>query len=89
MTPKDKTALLGAIRQYDFAVVEANLFLDTHPCDREAIAYYNKYNCLLQEATAAYEKHYGPLTVRGGTGDDRWSWVEGPWPWEYSANASR
>lgn len=89
MVKKDKNALLHDIQVYGFALVETNLFLDTHPGDLGALACYNKYNHLLTEAYAAYESQYGPLTVRGGTDDDCWSWVKGPWPWEYSANAAR
>ena len=34
-----KDALLMAVNQAGFAVTEANLYLDTHPCDSQAIAY--------------------------------------------------
>lgn len=47
---------------YEFALVEANLFLDSHPDDQEALKYYSKYAGLLQEAKAAYEKQFGSLT---------------------------
>lgn len=35
-------ALLQAVNQTSFAVVEANLYLDTHPCDMEALSYLNQ-----------------------------------------------
>ena len=89
MTPKDKFALLRDIQVYGCAAVEANLFLDTHPADKEAIACHAKYQHMLEEATAAYEEKYGPLTPGGASDCDCWSWIEGPWPWEYSANAPR
>ncbi len=89
MMTKDRNALMHDIQVYGFALVEANLFLDTHPGDQEALACYNKYNRLLEEAYAAYETNYGPLTIHGGTDSECWSWIKGPWPWEYNANVSR
>ncbi|MCI8611859.1 MAG: spore coat protein CotJB [Clostridiales bacterium] len=89
MMPKDRNALMHDIQVYGFALVEVNLYLDTHPGDQAAIACYNKYNRLLEEAYIAYESQYGPLTIHGGTDNDCWSWVKGPWPWEYSANTPR
>ena len=50
MMPKDRNALMHDIQVYGFALVEVNLYLDTHPGDQAAIACYNKYNRLLEEA---------------------------------------
>lgn len=36
-------AMLQAVNQTSFAVVEANLYLDTHPCDMEALSYLLQY----------------------------------------------
>ncbi len=81
MTVNDKSALMRQIQAYSFAVLEVGLFLNTHPNDSEAIAYYEKYNALLKESTEAYECNFGPLTSRGVKGDT-WTWVREPWPWE-------
>ena len=35
--------LMDKINQYSFAMNEANLFLDTHPFDAEALAYFQKH----------------------------------------------
>lgn len=77
----DRNALMRNIQAYSFAVLEVSLFLNNHPCDSEALAYYEKYNALLKEATEAYECSFGPLTHRGVKGDT-WTWVRDPWPWE-------
>lgn len=78
--------LLMAVRQYSFAVLEAAMFLDTHPKCSEALAYYNKYKKLCSTAKAEYEAKYGPLTINSEQNDQSWKWVEAPWPWELAAN---
>lgn len=87
MMTNDKHQLMNDIRMYSFAVLEAALYLDTHPRSRCALEYYEKYNTLLEDAKAEYEASYGPLTIFGGTSPECWSWVESPWPWEYDANS--
>ncbi len=81
-----RQTLMKKVQMYEFALVEANLFLDTHPQDKDALQYYNKYAKLLQEAKAAYEKQFGSLTPMAADGATRWSWVDDPWPWDLQAN---
>lgn len=81
MNGGDRCALMRQVQVYSFAVLEVGLFLNTHPCDSEALAYYEKYTALLKETKAAYECKYGPLTMTGVKGET-WSWVKEPWPWE-------
>ena len=73
------------IRAYSFAVYETALYLDGHPDDKRALAYFTRYNDKLKEATNRYEKRYGPLTVYGAGGTDEWTWTATPWPWEYDS----
>lgn len=76
--------LMEKINVVSFAVDEAKLYLDTHPCDEEALAFFEKYqkerNCALKE----YAKYYGPLTIDTLDTDacDRWTWINEPWPWQ-------
>ena len=76
--------LFHFINEVSFAAYEAFLFLDTHPDDRSALAYFHKYNQLRNTALKEYAKHYGPLTI--STADDCsskcWEWMNQPWPWE-------
>lgn len=75
--------LMDKINQYSFAVNEANLFLDTHPYDMEALAYFQKYRALRVEAIEEYAKYYAPLVIDYAISDKTpWSWVSEPWPWE-------
>ncbi len=69
-----------------FALVEANLYLDSHPDDTAALEYFKKYRELQAHAVAEYEKMFGPLFPSNGIDQCRWRWVETPWPWEYEAN---
>ena len=65
-----------------YAVDEANLYLDTHCNDPEALANMTKYQLLLKKATEEYEAAYGPLTADSPDATGRWRWVNCPWPWE-------
>lgn len=83
MNQHDKEALLQFINEVSFAITDINLFLDTHPCDEDALEYYEKYKELRLEALNEYAKYYGPLLADNvETKCGRWQWVEGPWPWE-------
>ena len=78
-----KKELMDKINQYSFAVNEANLYLDTHPFDTEALAYFQKYRELRVEAIKEYAKYYAPLAIDYAVCDKTpWSWVNEPWPWE-------
>ena len=83
----DRQKLMQKIRMADFAVIEANLFLDTHKTDRAALAYFNKYRALSKELHEEYAEKYGPLVVQDSKAEVRWDWTDGPWPWEYAANS--
>ncbi len=76
-----KQKLLREIQQYQFAVVEANLYLDTHPQDQEALSYFQTYQQKLLESVTEYEKKYGKIQT-DTNGKSRWAWVDDPWPWQ-------
>jgi spore coat protein JB len=74
---------MDKINQYSFAMNEANLFLDTHPFDSEALNYFEKHRDLRVEAVKEYAKYYAPLAIDYAVCDKTpWSWVNEPWPWE-------
>ena len=77
--------LLRAIQMYDFYLYELNLYLDTHPNDNQALALFKKYNVLKKSAYETYIEKYGPITADQSS-SDCFNWVDGPWPWERSAN---
>ncbi|MDO5569469.1 MAG: spore coat protein CotJB [bacterium] len=75
--------LLLKVRQYDFAMNDLNLYLDTEPTDKEAIELFNNYRNLAFQAITNFEASYGPLTVSDNPiNTNKWIWNANPWPWE-------
>jgi spore coat protein JB len=77
-------SMLRKIQEMQFVAVELNLYLDTHPYDKDAI---NDFNCavdMLRKHKKAYEEEYGPLLNFGfdGYSKEPWQWFKDPWPWE-------
>lgn len=75
--------LFDWINQVSFVLNDVLLYLDTHPCDQEALQYYEHFHKLRVEALEEYAKRFTPLTL-DSTADcqDKWEWVYGKWPWE-------
>ncbi|KYZ75837.1 spore coat protein CotJB [Anaerosporomusa subterranea] len=76
-------AMLMKIQEMQFVSIELQLYLDTHPCDQDAL---NDYRCAveaLHKYIMEYETEFGSLIALSPhyTGDN-WDWAEGPWPWE-------
>ena len=76
--------LMNRINQASFAVDEVRLYLDTHPCDSEALAYFHEMIRKRNQALKEYAAAYGPLTVDTAESScaDCWNWVNEPWPWQ-------
>lgn len=70
------------IHMVSFAVNDINLYLDTHPQDREALEYFNHYRELRMQALKEYESKFGPLTIDTATPEGKWLWSTQPMPWE-------
>ena len=81
-----RTQLLRQIQEYDFAVNELTLYLDTHRDDREALELYQQYQQMYHECLVTYTGNDGPLNHRSPTRDTNYRWLQDPWPWEYAAN---
>ncbi len=84
--PVSGKELLKAIQMYDFALIELNLFLDTHPDDKKALAKFNEINPKREMAYKAYAEKYGTITATQANYDKSFHWTDGPWPWERGAN---
>ena len=74
--------MLMQIRELRFSVNDLALYLDTHPCERRAIALHNQYSRELRNLTDEYQRKYGPLTIECPC--NKWRWIDLPWPWERS-----
>lgn len=84
LKPKnERETLLYQVMQYKFALIELNLYLDTHPNDTEMINLYNQYLDIEKKMCDKYESMYGPLTLDSNYLDkNNWVWKNSPWPWE-------
>lgn len=78
----EQNRLLENLQKIDFALVEATLYLDTHPNCAEALAYYRSWRDMREVAAAAYEAAVGPLTALCVPAKKTWEWVATPMPWE-------
>lgn len=81
----EREELLHLIQTFDFAIQEAALYLDSHPCSKIAMRYYQHYKHLSEKATREYEECYGPLTNKSNDNRCKWQWINDPWPWEQEA----
>ena len=75
--------LMKQVMLYGFACVDASLYLDTHPDDAEALAYFKEHDRIYREAVEEYSRNYGPLTLSHAHHcGSYWNWVNQPWPWQ-------
>lgn len=84
MTEREK--MLQQVRMYNFALIDVGLFLDSHPKNAAALAYHAQNQAKYDEAVAAYESKFGPLTILRAKDENEWKWIADPWPWEGADN---
>ena len=80
----EKQMMLSKIKKYDFTLKELNLYLDTHPDCRRALAMFRKYQKLRSDAVNEYTRRFGALVPEQNDNDHHWDWINDPWPWERS-----
>ena len=73
--------LLKKISTYEFAALDLQIYLDTHPHDTAMIQKMNGFKEKLKPLVEEYEEKFGPLK-KSMTSTNMWSWIKGPWPWE-------
>ena len=85
---KEQTMLTRKIHAYDFAIIEIEMYLDTHPDDCKALALRQTYRQARQALVEEYQQRFGPYVVTTDDINDphTWSWVDSPWPWEYKGD---
>ena len=79
----EREILMRKIATTDFAITDLHLFLDTHPNNLNIARKIEEYEMKSRELREEYEKHFGPLSPSGDTGN-RWAWISNPWPWDSS-----
>ena len=68
----EKNALMKRIRQYDFALKELNLYLDTHPSCRRGLALFRRYKDMRETAVDEYIRRFGPIVPEQSTAEQSW-----------------
>lgn len=81
----DREMLLKKISTYQFAALDLQLYLDTHPDDMGAIEKMNMFKSKAAPLIKEYEEKFGPLQ-KGKTEGNNWNWIKAPWPWESEAD---
>ncbi len=74
-------SLMRDVQIAHFSLIETVLYLDTHPCDEEALKALEYYSDKLALAMAKYEEECGALHADSLT-DKPFDWVKTPFPWE-------
>ena len=78
----NRTELLEKIGKTSFVMDETRLFLDTHPCNQEALALYKDTAVKREALVNEYTECFGPLAFYNTFEGSEWKWAETPWPWE-------
>jgi spore coat protein JB len=87
-TMTERDCLLRQLTVLDFAAVDLQLYLDTHPDDEEALAQYNEAVMQADALRAEYEDNYGPMFNFRSLGGKSYTWLDDPWPWQRAFNFS-
>ena len=82
----EREKLLRRIQEEDFAVYETVLYLDAHPKNKKALAFYQKHRDMAAALRAEFEQKYGVLSIYGNHDTGNWNWINRPWPWEKEGN---
>ena len=78
----ERMKLMKRYNAYAFAAYDWNLYLDTHPNDKGAIAMFRKMADKAKALKEEYQAKYGPLTADASMDSERWNWIDNPWPWD-------
>lgn len=79
----ERERLLLDVQMYSFAMWDLNLYLNTHPTDRNAMSLFDNYRNSYRRAVNEYENKYGSLNLdKVNTNGQTWEWNKSPWPWE-------
>lgn len=79
----EQQKMLQEINILSFICVEMALYLDTHPCETEALSYFQRNKMMLEQLRKEYARLYTPLTLSDVSSEtQKWQWVLDPMPWE-------
>lgn len=83
MSENKSATTLRKLQELEFAALDLNLYLDTHPEDEKAIKKLSGYNDEIKKMVAEYEKKETMLYSNHiKSKKDLDKWINDPWPWE-------
>lgn len=88
-TPEKLSTPLAELMAIDFVCKEMLLYLDTHADDKEAFELYKKVLKLADEAHKRYTARYGPVVPKDMVDAQSFTWINDPWPWDYTERSMR
>lgn len=75
----ERNKLLKKLSAAQFAVWELQLYLDTHPCDQNAVELCKKHSEDANRLYKEYTEKYGALKKECCNTTE---WLSNPWPWD-------
>lgn len=84
----DRERMLKQVQEYKFAAYDMLLYLDTHPDDTSAFELYKSLVKKLRTLMAEFEKRFGPLSAFAAADQERFNWLDNPWPWDKQSSAA-
>lgn len=82
MELSDREKAMKQLSAAALAAHDAQLFLNTHPDNLDAIDYFNKQKSNNDRLMQEYAATYGPITSHQTDSTTEWTWIDSPWPWE-------
>ena len=84
MNVSARCEMMRKIQEVDFAIIDLNLFLDTHPECKEALDLFTQLASTSKSLKTDHQRKYGPLYVQNSSNSVPFEWVEKceKWPWE-------
>ena len=70
------------MRAVSFALDDLRLYLDTHPCDEEALRLYGDYTEERRKLLASRTDFSGSVNAYEPNLANGWDWNDGPVPWK-------
>ena len=77
----DAQALMQRITECSFALMDLQLYLDTHPDDALALDEYKTCSQTLNQLKQEHNHTYAPLHSNAKDSQG-WQWSQTPWPWD-------
>lgn len=82
-TYNERQRMLLEVQKFGFAMWDLNLYLNTHPMDRNVMMLFDQYRNMYKKAKSEYEGKYGALCFENTNSNlGYWPWNKNTWPWE-------